>query len=194
MQYLYFEDWSQFIFQLDSKGIKHGNKIIKVYTSPIDPRTKLNDPNLKVIETEDSQLTDETFAYGERGLYKGSEIENHMQGLNEAAKNSARALFRFANRENLQFCQAGMSLKKPDGTWLINHPIEDIDSIEPAKLSPEKRSATIHLDIFVQDSLDKLAKLVDISPNSKELLDARRGNTLKKDLQMEINSSSTERK
>jgi hypothetical protein len=194
MLYLYFEDWSHYIFQLDEKGIEHGNKIIKAYTSPVDPRVKLNDANLKVAEMDDSALHSEIFGYQERGVFTGSDIENHITNLNEFAKRSVRALFRFANREDLQFCQTGMQMKKADGQWLIDHPIKDIDSIDFAEKFPTKRSATIHLDIFNKNSLVRLAHILDLSPTSKELVYWRNGMVLKNEIQLEINSFSKERK
>ncbi len=193
MIFLYFEDWSQFTFMLDGKGIEHGGRVIKVYASPNDPREQLGDRNIKVIEVDDSPLNNIAFSYEKRGWVFGEEIEKNINPLSEFGKRTVRGLLRFSNREDLQFCQTGMKMKKSEG-WLIDHPLEDIDGIEMSLQFPETRGATIHLDIFNKESLEKLAAIIDISPNSKELVDVRMGKELKREIQAEISTRKVERK
>lgn len=191
MIFLYFEDWSQFTFMLDGKGIAHGGRIIKVYTAPFDPGMRLNNPNLRVIESDDSTLHNVTFEFKDRRVFPGQEIEEKIAGLDSFAARSVRGLMRFSNREDLCFCQTGMGMKK--GTeWLIENPLDDIDGISPGMLVSDVRNAAVHLDIFNEGSLSRLAGILDTSPGSKEMLDLKTGLKLKKEIQAELSGSGVE--
>jgi hypothetical protein len=193
MLFLYFEDATQFVSILNSKGIKNGGRIIKVFTSPFDPRVRLEKPSLKVIETDDSSLQDMTFEYKHRGTYLGSDIEQEIAHLRPYPQRSVRALFRFSNRKELQFCQTGMGMKVRGG-WLISHPLQEIDGISQSINSPDSRSATIHLDIFNRGSLWRLRHILNFSKDSGELVDfLREGPLLRKEIQFELNKGGRER-
>jgi hypothetical protein len=147
MLYLYFQDASVFVRDLDRKGIANGGRIIKVFTSPFDPRVRMENPNLKVVEADDSGVQDITFEYKHRGRFLGRDIEQEIAHLKAYPKRSVRALLRFSNRQDLRFCQTGMGMKR-GGEWLISHPLQEIDGITQSVNFPDSRSATVHLDIF----------------------------------------------
>jgi hypothetical protein len=177
--FLYFEDYSQFIPTLNLKNLPHGNKIIKVYPSDLDPRLVLGKPDIAVIKSEDQPLSDETFIYPDREIYKGYQIESKIieLNLNQLGMRAVRSLFRFSNRADLGFCQTAMNIKR-DGMWLIDHPLDDIDGIPQAVMNPEKRSLAIHLDIFMPESLRRLDRLIGWQ-NSEHLVTNREGFRLK---------------
>jgi hypothetical protein len=193
MIFLYFEDWSQFTFMLDQRGVEHGGRIIKTYASPFDPRQRLDNPNLKVIQTDDSTLMGIKFGYKERGIFTGDEIEARIANLDTFPARTVRGLLRFSNREDLRFCQTGMEMKK-EGQWLISHPIEDIDGLSTYPLWTDIKNATIHLDIFNANSLKNLSHVLDISRGSSEMLDPKLGIKLKREIQAEVLGLGQERK
>lgn len=177
--YLYFEDATKFLFMLDQKGIPHGDRIVKVFASENDPRVRILRKGLVIIESPHYSLDQEKFSYGQRGVYEGGDIESMIGafGLNSLGQEIVRSLFRFSNRPDLGFCQAGMALTV-DGKWLINNPLGDIDGIDQACHSPETRTLSIHLDIFVPESLQRLDKLVGFG-NKDHLVTMREGLILK---------------
>jgi len=193
MIFLYFEDWSQFTFMLDQKEIEHGGRIIKVYTAPFDPKQRLGKPNLKVIESNDSSLLGTQFIYKDRGIFSGVEIEQRIARLDTFPARSVRGLLRFSNREDLLFCQTGMGMKK-DSEWLISHPLEDIDGLLEYPLLTNLKAATIHLDIFNSGSLERLSKILDISPGSAEMLEPKAGLLLKREIHAEVTGNTPERR
>lgn len=160
--FLWPEDWSQFLWVLEDKGIEHGGEIIKFFGSPRDPRLLFEKPKLFVVESNGSPFKPKAlFSYGARGTWTGKQLEDFLRNLSlpENATQVARALFRFANRRNLMLCQTGMQLRTPNGKrWLINHPMNDIDGFQT------KDSTKLHLDIFVPISLIRLHTFMDI-PN-----------------------------
>jgi hypothetical protein len=160
--FLYFEDYSSWLSILDKKGILHGGNIIKVYALQEDPRILLGNPRLAVIESNDHPFANELFSYNGRESYTGKQIEELIGGLhiNDIGTTVVRALFRFSNRDDLQFCQVGMGIKNHDGGWLINTPLQDIDGLEQASRQPGSRSLSIHLDVFVPESLQRLDALI----------------------------------
>ncbi len=167
--YLRLEDWSLefFLSRLEEKGLKHGGHIIKVYASEVDPRTKdmYGRETVAVVEIDDSPFReDEIFNYEGRGTYTGVQLNQRLGelGLNEDAKKRMRALFRFANLPETGFTREAMQLRNTEGNWLIDHPFGDIDGVSRAVQLPEKYSATVHLDIFVPTSLEKLARLLGV--------------------------------
>lgn len=177
--YLYFEDQSRYLFILDQKHIPHGDRIIKTYASETDPRIKLNNPNLAVFEISDSPFSNEIFTYTGRETYSGIQIEEIIKNLriNDLGKRITRALFRFSNRPDLEFCQTAMSIIK-DGNWLIDHPLGDIDGLNLAANIPESRTRAIHLDIFMPRSLERLDNLIHFS-DPEHLVSMREGLRLK---------------
>ncbi len=191
MIYIYFEDYSQFTFMLDHKKIEHGGRIIKAYAAPFDPSIQLNNGELKIITADDSPLNGEVYSYPDRGVFRGNEIEERIFYLDDFGKSAVRGLMRFSNRDDLQFCQTGMAMKK-GRDWLIPHPLEDIDGISTFSAA-KVGSAGIHLDIFNAQSLKRLSTIVDIRHGSKELLDPRIGLELKTSIHAEISGSGQER-
>ncbi len=173
--FLHFSDWSEFIKSLEEKGIPHGGRIIKVYASHEYPGNTLGRLTIPKVEVSGEPFTNnEVFAYPERESYTGTELEEEMtrKGLSEAAKFYVRALFRFANSEELQACQFAMSLKDEGGNWMFDHPFEDLDGITES-LSNPRRNGAIHLDIFGPRSLVNLQKFVDFNDET-QLIDKRR--------------------
>jgi hypothetical protein len=161
--YLYFEDWSQYIPDLEAKGLPHGDHIIKVMTSTEDPRseTLFNRSNIAIFEVDDSPFSgDEIFRYEGRGEFSGQQLEEKILELklSTAAAARLRALFRFANSEGLRSTQTAMQLRNQEGDWLITHPFQDIDGFRQAGLNPNR----LHLDIFVPESLDRIARLLNV--------------------------------
>lgn len=159
--YLHFEDWSSFIPWLDQRGVKHGEKIIKVYASDEDPREKFNKSTLAVVESSDEPFTeDDVFDFGERGVFTGLDYERSMaeRGVNDKAARIARALARFATREDARFAYVGMQQVKADGTFLIGHPLDGIHGWEWVLRGKEE---FLHLDIFTSISLPRLRGIVD---------------------------------
>jgi len=178
---------------LDERGVDHGEKIIKVYTSPFDPRPRLGNPNLKVVLADDSTLLGTKFEYDGRGKFLGDEIEKRIANLGTFPARSVRGLLRFSNREDLRFCQTGMEMKK-GGDWLISHPLEDIDGLSTYPLLTDIKSATVHLDIFNATSLRRLSRILNISKGSSEMLDPKLGIKLKRDIQKEVLGLGQERR
>lgn len=159
--FLRFEDWSQELFLkwLKDAGFDDVKKIIKVYASCEDPRESFDRRDLAVYQIADEQFAaEELFSYGERGKWTGDQIEEklHILGLDEEGKRVARSLFRFSNLSALELCQTAMALKKADGSWLIDHPLEDIDFKSVNRFG---RNA-IHLDVFVPSSIKKLEEFL----------------------------------
>lgn len=162
--FVWFEDWSHTLSSLDQKKLAHGNAVVKVRASDVDPRSEqgFKRTTVSVLEINDSPFTEEDiFDYGERGRYSGAEIEHSLKEmqLTETAERTARTLFRFANLPETGFVKAGMLLTKPDGQWLIDYPLQDIDGWQYGKEGNHKPEQ-IHLDIFVDESLQKLARLL----------------------------------
>ena len=176
MLYLFFGNWSAFIPLLDEKGISHGDKIIKVYTSPVDPRKRLKEENLKVIEGDDSPLNGITFDYKDRGRFSGDDLEKELEGLDNYSKRASRALIRFANREDTGITPTGMTLKDSSGKYLMEGSLDEVDGIKKLPGFNGLRGIGFHIDVFDEWSLNKLSKIVDTSEGSSELLD-RKTNT-----------------
>lgn len=161
--YLFFSDWSQFLPLLEARGIPHGGRIIKAYAVKQDPKITLKKPGLVVLESTTQPFTkDEVFDYGERGTYKGPKLEEEMQrlGLSAIASQTIRALFRFANAKENAFCQYAMSIQV-EGRWFIDHPFGGLHGLDKAIEDPERRSRSIHLDIFTERSLTVLRRIID---------------------------------
>jgi len=175
--YLYFENWTQFLYQLDVKGISHGDKLLKVKASKEHPSARYGRNNIAVYEIDEKPFRlDELFDYGERGSWQGTDLEITLQSLrlNTEQQTTARALFRFANLPHFQMCQAGMELRNPNGSWLINHPLEDIDGLRQLMQNPETKSITpFHLDIFVQQSIDKVLEYIGFAQTTEGIVSLR---------------------
>jgi len=174
--FLYFEDYSQFVSALTAKGIKNGGRIIKIFAAKQDPRITLKRPNLKVIEVDESEFKPtDVFDFGKRGVFHGDDIEQYIKALGLPAQGGGiiRALFRFANREDLGFCRRGMELEK-EGVPVLTHPVREIDGIDEAQKQPELRVPGMHLDIFFEQSLNALEPLVDFD-NKEQLVAVREG-------------------
>ena len=160
---IYFEDWSEFIFMLDQKGIRHGDKIIKCFATHL-PESELKEnigkDSIVTIESDHSPFhANEVFRY-ERGVYTGLMLEEHLVsvGLSELGKETARALFRFAYE--MGFNQSAMNEQEGKG-WLIHHPFDDIDGIQKGKDSNGSLvDAELHLDVFFSESLALLEQVI----------------------------------
>lgn len=178
---MYFEDWSKFTDILVNAQKDHGGKIIKVFASVADPRIRF--PNIFIDEESDDLLTDVTWEYSKRGSFPGSSVESQITDLPTISKRSIRALLRFANRPNLNICQEGM-LTRHKGVWLIEGPLGVIDGIIRAREIPDERSATLHLDVFMEHSLANLRVLFDFTDTGL-LVPQLEGVTFKQELSSE---------
>ena len=161
--YLHFEDWSPFLPLLGRQGKKHGGKIIKVFATDDDPRERLNKSSLVVVESSDEPFTEEdVFDFGERGVYTGRDFEQAVaeKGANDKATRIARALMRFATREDTGFAYVGMQIRVGD-RFLIEHPLDGLHGWERAVGGRAGLEETLHLDIFSPISLPRLRRIVD---------------------------------
>ena len=165
--YLYFGDWSTYLPSLDARKIPHGGRIIKTYTSLLDPREILTKPNLAIEEGDDSPFKiDEIFDYPQRKTYTGLELESDLASFteDEYGRRIIRSLLRFAHHPDRAFVQYAMGMKFEE-QWFIDHPFRDLHF----PLSKEgQKSGTIHLDIFMPPSLENMRKVVDF--DNPELL------------------------
>lgn len=163
--YLHFSNWSAFMPLLDQKNIPHGDTIIKVYTSRLDPREILGRKKLFVINVDYSLFKEtDIFKYKDRENYTGLILENKLDeiSLDTDGKERARALFRFSNLSEIQSCQFMMSIKNPDGKWMFDNPFAGMDGVQLARIKPQKGNPALHLDIFSKESLFRLRQLFDI--------------------------------
>lgn len=193
MIFLYFEDWTQFVSELDRKGYAHGDKIIKVFATPFDPRVRLDKPGLKIIESDDSPLNGLIFSYEGRGSFTGDDIEKRIASFDPYTQRVIRGLVRFDNRSDLQFAREGMSMKH-DGEWLITNPIEDLDGIRENSGTNETTASRIHLDIFEERSLKSLADILETKSGSPEMLELMKGHKFRMEIQTEISGRSGEKR
>lgn len=167
--YLRFEDWSQFTGYLDRKGISHGGRIIKIYATDEDPRIKFGKEGLAVVESSDEPFkSDEVFDFGERGVFTGQDLEDAISAkqANELAGRTARALARFAVREDTRFAYVGMQVKVGE-RFLIQHPLDGIDGWERVVGGQQGQEGSLHLDIFTPTSLGRLRQIVDFEDSTR---------------------------
>lgn len=160
--YLYFGDWSAYLPSLDSRGIPHGGRIIKTYTSLLDPREVLSKSALTVVEGNDTPFrVDEIFDYPDRRTYLGSELEVDLANFtqDELGRRIIRSLLRFAHHPEREFVQYAMGMKF-EGEWFIDHPFKDLH-FPVFKEGDTRASASIHLDVFMPPSLENMRKVVD---------------------------------
>lgn len=164
--YLHFEDWSPYTKDLDNRGIPHGDRIIKVMATPENPKRIFGKDTLKIPRYPYRPFRDETFDFGERGMYIGTSLEQYMEGkdFTEMGKRITRALFRFAVQPEAGFVQRAMAAKKDDD-WFIDHPFKDLDSLLCATIPGSE--GRVHIDIFYPDSLEALRKFVDFDKSSQ---------------------------
>jgi hypothetical protein len=163
--YIYFEDWSEFLGFI-RKDLPHGEKIIKVYASPEHPKSKYGRDDMAVVEVDDTSLRDdEIFCYEGRGEYSGADLEKILdeKRFSDEAKRRIRALFRFDNQENTRFAQEAMATKTPEGDWIIDHPLEDLDGVMEKRTEIVLDGSALHLDIFFAVSLQRLFEVIGYS-------------------------------
>ncbi len=161
--YLHFEDWTdpRLLQSIEERGMTHGDRIIKVLASDVDPRVVLGRSALTIVESSGEVFaSNEMYSYPRRRTLTGDELEDclALYGLSQVAQRSIRSLFRFSNAQG--FCQAAMAAQKSKQQWLIRHPLQDIDGIAMAK-KLAIRARLIHLDIFFPNSLENLRHIVD---------------------------------
>lgn len=171
--YLYFEDWSAFIADLEKKNVPHGGKIVKVFASEHDPREYFDNPRLSVVETDAAPLHQQDFYFHNNRVFPGEEIEALMGdvGLREPARRIVRALLRFA--DSAEIWQEEMDIRV-SCRRLINHPLDKIDGLIKAAVDPGGRTGIIHMDLFTAAALQRLKNVVD-HDNRLLLVAARQG-------------------
>ena len=160
--YLHFQNWSSVPSiekSLDALQLPHQGEVVKVFSSPDDPRVGLGRPALHVVEVGGEAFAgSETYEYGDRRTYRGPELEEELASydLSQMGMDIARSLFRFSHHEG--FCHAAMAARREDD-WVIEHPLETIDGIKTAGRAGNERA--MHLDIFLPGSLRKVLGSVD---------------------------------
>jgi hypothetical protein len=175
--YLYFEDWSAFIGDLDKKNLPHDGKIVKVFASEQDPRVYFDDPRLKVVEIDATPLHDQVFRFHNQRVFQGEEIEVFMAdlGLHEPARQIVRSLLQFADRTEIWQGEMGIRVSC---RRLINHPLDKVDGLFKAAAQPQARTRIIHIDVFTAPALQKLKTIVD-HDNGQLLVPALQGTRFK---------------
>lgn len=144
---------------LDGLHLPHRGEVVKVFSSPDDPRAELEQPALHVVEADGEPFDEsEVYKYEKRRAYRGAELEEDLMAydLSQVGMKTVRSLFRFSQEEG--FCQAAMAARRRKG-WAIRHPLHSIDGIATASQSQRERA--LHLDIFLPESLNKLLESVD---------------------------------
>lgn len=144
---------------LDNLQLPNQGEVVKVFSSPEDPRAELDQPTLHVVEADGEPFAEsEVYKYERRRAYPGTELEEDLASyeLGQVGMKTVRSLFRFSHGEG--FCQAAMAARRQRG-WVIKHPFESIDGIATAIRT--RRERALHLDIFLPESLDKLLESVD---------------------------------
>lgn len=160
--YLFFSDWSRILPTLDKKNIPHGGRIIKAYGATQNPATFLDKPTLTVQEIEDAPFgINERYVFSKRGVFLGPELNLYLDelGVTPKGRRVITALFRFANLEQLELCQGAMTRMRGED-WVFNHPIEIIHGIKKI-VQDQNRELKVHLDIFSEQSLKRLKRVVD---------------------------------
>lgn len=171
--FIHFEDWTVplFISRLNAKGLPHAGRIIKTYATYQDPRELIDRPSLIVLESNHSPFrNDESFPYEGRETYTGEDLETRLEelGLHSVGKEVVRSLFRFANQDNARFCQTAMAAQF-EGKWLFDHPFQDLDGLEAARLKPDLKESQIHLDLFYPTSIERLRGIVNFDNRAQVL-------------------------
>lgn len=160
--YLHFQNWSSapsMANSLDRLQLPHQGEVLKVFSSPEDPRAELDQPALHVVEADGDPFDEaEVYAYERRREYPGPELEEDLMAydLSQVGMKTVRSLFRFSHKEG--FCQAAMAASRRS-VWVIKHPFQSIDGLSTAGQSQHER--TLHLDIFLPESLKKVLESVD---------------------------------
>jgi hypothetical protein len=178
--YLYFEDWSAFLTDLEKRNIPHDGRIIKVFVSAHDPREYLDNPRLKVIPASAAPLHNVVLRYRDDRVFPGEEIEQFMEDidLNVPARRIVRTLVNFADM--MQIWQGDMGIRI-GCRRLINHPLDKIDGLLKAAYDPGGRTHSIHMDIFTAPSLQQLRSVLDYD-DIQLLAPAQEGVRFKKEI------------
>lgn len=171
--FLSFSDWTTIdnLAKLEKQGFPHAKKLIKVFAFPKNPSEELK-RNIKVFEQRgDLQFEpNDRFKWYNRGPWSGTDMELFLKSfhLPEEANQQIRALFRFANSDEMKIVELAMSPKNTIRHY--GHPLDIIDGIEEAQT--RQRYHGLHLDIFSPPSIEHLGKLVDLE-NPEGLLTIR---------------------
>ncbi len=195
--YIHLEDWTHplFISQIEEKGVPHRNKLLKIFSSPEDPRKFLVDKSeLKVTEIS-GELFDqeEIYYYQDRGKYRGEELERTTQDLQLGMKGQEvlRSLFRFANTE-VPLIPNIMAMQE-NGMWVFDHPFDEIDGIQQDKRFRGDKESQIHIDVFHPSSIEIVEDFVNIHDEGK-ILGYREGQMLRRTLSIEGNHGYSKEK
>lgn len=178
--FLVFEDWSQFN-SLIPEGLPKSGKVVKVYASETHPSEIYRRSNMFIVESDGSVFReDELFPYENRQTWTGRNLNHYLErsGLSPQTQAVARALFRFDNLPETQFCQDAMKAKKPDGTWLIDHPMQDLD------FGIYRTPESTHLDIFFPESIQRLFALINLEANPHALISGAESFALAKSIRL----------
>src|SRR5579884_1394762 len=162
--YLYASDWSAFRGHFSHKQLPAGSHMIKVFSSPKDPREILGKDQIKVWEESGLPFdSSENFSYKGRGVYRGVELDHQLRekGLDELGLSNSRALFRFANRQEVKLCQRALTAKV-DGRWFKDHPLQYLDGLEKAARYGSSYSMLIHIDVLHRLSVEELGQFIDL--------------------------------
>jgi hypothetical protein len=180
--FLYFSDWTspQNLEKLEERGFPHAGKLIKVFASSENPSDKIG-RKLSITQVDDSPFEpDVEFKFQGRAYWTGSELEVYLDHfhLKDEEEQKARSLFRFANSPEMEITQLAMLARRAvTGTYHYNHPLAIIDGLDEAR--ERGRLNGLHLDIFTQRSIDRLANIINLE-NTEGLVTIRESVELSK--------------
>jgi len=163
--FLYFSDWTteQNLRALETKGLPHTGRLIKVFATKEDPSIALK---RKIITTEGDHRPFgpyERYKWYNRGPWSGTDMEVYLHDMHlpEDAKEKTRALFRFANSPALEIAELAMMVKNSiTKQWHYRHPLRIVDGLDEAQ--DRGRTNGLHLDIFTARSVERLGKIIDL--------------------------------
>lgn len=166
--FLYASDWTtpRNLEWLETNGFQNSGKLIKIFAAETDPSEILK----RQISTaqESSEPFIEGYKYQSHGPWLPSDmefyIEHYCRGDVQAMR-KARALFRFANKQELGIIDLAMSIKnKETGQRHYSHPLKIIDGLE--EVHDRGRTHGLHLDIFTPRSLDRVSQILNLNDPS----------------------------
>ncbi len=169
--YIHLADWSPFKYLVEGiiqqYGLNYGGHFLKAFATEQDPRGLYRRGNITVFEVEDGPFRpDESFVFPLREMnFDGTALNEALAcwRLDELTAAQVRALFRFAHQPETQFAVRMFSMQNTSAEWLFDHPLRIVDGIEKALRHTENMNPFVHLDIYLGESLDTLARLLGIT-------------------------------
>lgn len=172
--FLYFQDASNFIYRLNERGIVHGGRIIKVFPTLVDPRTKLGD-QITVVTEESAQFDPNAQFLGSNGHLFETRLLAQLPGdrtHSQLEQMFAYALLNFSHRHRI--LETTYQMIDGENKPLIKHPWDIVAGWPHSWRVP----GALHVDIFSVDSLNTLRSIVDYD-DPRNLVDRRDGAKLR---------------